>query len=94
MAERNSKAAGKAVFGFGAGAVFWLWAAAAQAESLSEQANQFMIAIGMITPLHNLVDYYTHIKGIEYLICVAFFFIFPVFYMYVNKDKKRAAVKS
>jgi len=32
-----------------------------------------------------LDDYYTHIKGIEYLICVAFFVAFPVFFKYVNK---------
>ena len=44
-----------------------------------------MVAIGMVKPLHTLVDYYTHIKGIEYLICVAFFVAFPVFFKYVNK---------
>jgi hypothetical protein len=43
--------------------------------------------------LHTLVDYYTHIKGIEYLICVAFLVAFPAFYVYVNKEKKQAKVK-
>jgi hypothetical protein len=52
-----------------------------------------MVATGMVTPLHTLVDYYTHIKGIEYLICVAFFVAFPVFFTYVNKEKKEAKVK-
>ena len=48
--------------------------------------NQYMISIGVIKPLHTMVDYYTHIKGIEYLICVLFFIAFPVFFKYVNKD--------
>jgi hypothetical protein len=52
-----------------------------------------MTATGMVKPLHTLVDYYTHIKGIEYLICVAFFVAFPVFFKYVNKaPKKRVQV--
>ena len=49
-----------------------------------------MVATGMITPLHNLVDYYTHIKGIEYLICVAFFVAFPVFYKSLSRQKGSA----
>jgi hypothetical protein len=52
-----------------------------------------MVATGMVTPLHTLVDYYTHIKGIEYLICVAFFVAFPAFYIYVNKEKKQVKVE-
>lgn len=69
-----------------------LWVAAALTSALSnvgwsvsELAGQYMVASGMIKPLHTLVDYYTHIKGIEYLICVAFFVAFPVFFKYVNK---------
>jgi hypothetical protein len=97
MAEQSNKIAGKVVLGFGA--LFGLWAMAAfvgglnQAGSLSALAQQYMIATGMITPLHTLVDYYTHIKGIEYLICVAFFVAFPAFYVYVNKEKKQAKIK-
>ena len=93
MAKQNTNVAGKVVLGFGA--VIGLWAIAAligglnQAGSIGELARQYMVATGMITPLHTLVDYYTHIKGIEYLICVAFFVAFPAFYVYVNKEKKR-----
>ena len=96
--EKNNNTAGKVVLGFGA--LIGLWATAAligglgQAGSISELARQYMTAIGMITPLHTLVDYYTHIKGIEYLICVAFFVAFPVFYTYVNKEKKQVEVKA
>ena len=60
--------------------------------SVSELARQYMIATGMIKPLYTLVDYYTHIKGIKYLICVAFFVAFPAFYQYVNKEQKECPV--
>ncbi|NOQ47520.1 MAG: hypothetical protein GQ559_12820 [Desulfobulbaceae bacterium] len=98
MAEKNNKMAGRIVLGFGA--VIGLWAVAAmisginQAGSVTELARQYMVATGMIKPLHTLVDYYTHIKGIEYLICVSFFVAFPIFYTYVNKEKKKVTVKN
>ena len=97
MANKANNIAGKVVLGFGA--VIGLWATAAlvgglsQVGSVSELLRQYMVATGMVTPLHTLVDYYTHIKGIEYLICVAFFVAFPVFFTYVNKEKKVAKVK-
>ena len=98
MAEHNNKVAGRVVLGFGA--LIGIWATAAmigglsQAGSMSELVRQYMVATGMVTPLHTLVDYYTHIKGIEYLICVAFFVAFPAFYTYVNKEKKEVKVKA
>ena len=97
MAAQNNNTAGKVVVAFGA--LIGLWATAAlvgglsQAGSVGELVRQYMTATGMITPLHTLVDYYTHIKGIEYLICVAFFVAFPVFYTYVNKEAKDAKVQ-
>ena len=98
MAEQNNKVAGRVVLGFGA--LIGLWATAAmigglsQAGSMSELVRQYMVATGMVTPLHTLVDYYTHIKGIEYLICVAFFVAFPAFYTYVNKESKEVKIKA
>jgi len=97
MAAQNNKTAGRVILGFGA--LIGLWATAAlvgglhSAGSASELARQYMVATGMVTPLHTLVDYYTHIKGIEYLICVAFFVAFPTFYVYVNKEKKQVKVE-
>ncbi len=94
---KQTNTAGKVVLGFGA--LIGLWATAAligglgQAGSITELVSQYMVATGMITPLHTLVDYYTHIKGIEYLICVAFFVAFPVFFTYVNKEKKTDKVQ-
>lgn len=39
--------------------------------------------IGNVTEVFTLVDYYSYIKGVEYLICVAFFCTFPMFYRYI-----------
>ena len=95
MKENTSKKAGWILLA--AGSAMCLWVAAALTSALSasgwsvnELAGQYMVAIGMVKPLHTLVDYYTHIKGIEYLICVAFFVAFPVFFKYVNKTPRTA----
>ncbi|HBA87062.1 MAG TPA: hypothetical protein DCZ75_03475 [Geobacter sp.] len=42
-------------------------------------------AIGQIKEVFTLVDFYQYIKGVEYLICVAFFIGFPMFYRYLHK---------
>ena len=78
----------------GFGALIGLWSVVAFTSALysangnlAEVIRGYMVATGMITPLHNLVDYYTHIKGVEYLICVVFFVAFPIFYRGLNDDK-------
>jgi hypothetical protein len=83
----------------GFGALVGLWVSAAFVGALhqanwqfGELARQYMLATGMMKPLHTLVDYYSHIKGIEYLICVAFFVAFPAFFKYVNKEKRTVSV--
>jgi hypothetical protein len=40
--------------------------------------------IGEFQTVYTMVDYYTYIKTVEYLICVGFFIAFPMFYKYVN----------
>lgn len=42
-------------------------------------------SIGQMKEVFTLVDYYQYIKGLEYLICVAFFVGFPMFYKYLVK---------
>lgn len=42
--------------------------------------------IGSVSEVFTLVDYYSYIKGVEYLICVAFFCTFPMFYRYINTE--------
>ena len=98
-AEKNrSKATGRILLAVGAIITLWVGAALTSALasvgwSISTLAGEYMKAIGMVKPLHTLVDYYTHIKGIEYLICVAFFVAFPVFFKYVDKAPKRVKAK-
>lgn len=82
------------------GTLVVLWATAAFVGALHQAnwqvgalARQYMLATGMLAPLHTLVDFYSHIKGIEYLICVAFFVAFPLFFKYVNKEKRPVTVR-
>lgn len=67
--------------------IIGLWAIAAIVSGLSsvgwsvpEMGRQFLVATGNLKEYETLVDYYTHIKGVEYLIAAAFFVVFPVFY--------------
>ena len=83
----------------GFGALVGLWVSAAFVGALhqanwqfGELARQYMLATGMMKPLHTLVDFYTHNKGVEYLICVAFFVAFPLFFKYVNKEQPKVTV--
>jgi len=47
--------------------------------------SQILDNIVEVKNVYTLVDFYQYIKGIEYLICVAFFIAFPMFYKYVNE---------
>jgi len=85
----------------GIGAAIGIWAMTALTFSLSqsgwsvaELARQYMVSVGAIGEYETLVDFYTHIKGIEYIICVAFFAAFPAFFKYVNNAKAPLTVKS
>ena len=78
----------------GAGAVFGIWALTAFVSllaqldwSLGEVLRQYMVATGALAEQETLVDYYTHIKGFEYIIAVAFLGLYPVFYKFVNRTK-------
>jgi hypothetical protein len=95
MAVNKAKTAVIVLLVAGSAMCLWVGAAlvsalAATGWSVSILVGQYMTAIGMVKPLHTLVDYYTHIKGIEYLLCVAFFVAFPVFYKFVNKAPSKA----
>jgi ABC-type bacteriocin/lantibiotic exporter with double-glycine peptidase domain len=97
MKTSNSKTASRILLGIGSIMCLWVGAAITSALSqanwsISALAGQYMVATGMIKPLHTMVDFYTHIKGIEYLICVAFFVAFAAFYNYVNKGQKKVPI--
>ena len=95
--NKNSKRVSTIMLGVAGLTGLWVSAALIGARhqanwQVGELARQYMAATGMITPLHTLVDFYTHIKGVEYLICVAFFVAFPLFFKYVNKEPQRVSV--
>lgn len=75
------------------GLVVGLWSVSAVVAGLAqvnwqlgELLRQYMTAVGMIQEFHTFVDFYTHIKGIEYIICLAFLVSFPAFFKMLNKS--------
>lgn len=95
--EFSSSILSSIIFGFGGLILLWSgWALTSALQALNwdvvELSRQYMLTTGMMKPLRTLVDFYSHIKGIEYLICVAFFVVFPVFFKYVNKEKRPVKV--
>lgn len=50
--------------------------------------NQLLASVGEIKEVFTMVDYYQYIKSVEYLICVAFFVGFPMFYRCINKREE------
>ena len=51
-------------------------------------------SVGEVREVFTLVDYYTYIKSMEYLICIAFFVGFPMFYRYINKKEESSTTNS
>lgn len=83
------------------GTVISIWSAAAVLSGLaqvnwqvSELLRQYLIAVGLLQEFHTLSDFYTHIKGVEYIIAVLFLGGFPVFYTYLNRTKGEIVSKT
>ncbi|MDO3377388.1 hypothetical protein [Geoalkalibacter halelectricus] len=56
--------------------------------------EQIFQSVGEVTQVYTLVDFYTYIKGMEYLICVGFFIGFHSFYKFViNPEEKRDSIR-
>lgn len=53
---------------------------------MNELLGQFFESIGELKEVYTLVDFYQYIKGVEYLICVAFFIAFVKFFKYINSS--------
>jgi len=51
-----------------------------------DMLHNFFQSIGEVKSVFTLVDFYQYIKGVEYLICVAFFIAFPMFYRYIHRS--------
>jgi len=45
-------------------------------------------SIGEVQEVFTQVDFYQYIKTVEYLICVAFFVGFPMFYRYIHGNNE------
>ena len=50
-------------------------------------------SVGEMREVFTMVDFYQYIKGVEYLICVAFFVGFPMFYRYINSKEEASSPK-
>lgn len=79
----------------GAAGALGLWVVAAMTFALArvdwqvgELARQYLVSVGLIQDFETLVDFYTHIKGVEYLICLAFLGSFPAYFKYLNRAKE------
>jgi len=79
----------------GSAVAIGLWVAAAMTFALakadwqvSELARQYLVSVGLIQDFETLVDFYTHIKGVEYIICLAFLGSFPAYFKYLNRSKE------
>ena len=57
-----------------------------------ELFRQYLVSIGLIQDYETMVDFYTHIKGVEYIICVAFLGAFPAYFKFLNREKKPPAI--
>ena len=100
MSQDENIRTGMTVFKFVSiflGSLMALWSSAAILTGLSqvnwqvsELLRQYLIAVGLMQDFHTLSDFYTHIKGVEYIIAVMFLGAFPAFYAYLNKTAEAA----
>lgn len=44
----------------------------------------FFMNVGYVKQIYTTVDYYTYIKGLEYLLCLLLFTVFPMFFRYIH----------
>lgn len=51
-----------------------------------EALNNFFQSVGTVKEVYTQVDFYTYIKSVEYMICVAFFIGFPILYRRLNRE--------
>lgn len=101
---KSAKANSKRVIWNGAiffGTIISIWSSAAFLSGLaqanwqfSELLRNYLIAVGLMKEFQTLSDFYTHIKGIEYIIAVLFLGAFPVYYSYLNRTKGRLVAKT
>ena len=52
-----------------------------------ESLASFFSSVGTVKEVYTQVDFYTYIKSVEYMICVAFFIAFPMLYRHIHREK-------
>ena len=52
-----------------------------------EALANFFQTVGKVQEVHTQVDFYTYIKSVEYMICVAFFIGFPMLYKHLHRSE-------
>lgn len=55
---------------------------------MSEMLQKLFGSVGEVSEVVTLVDFYQYIKGVEYLICIGFFILFPMYYRYIHNNSK------
>lgn len=53
-----------------------------------EAIADFFRSVGTVQEVYTQVDFYTYIKSVEYMICVAFFIGFPILYRCLHRSGK------
>lgn len=53
-----------------------------------EALNNFFQSVGTVKQVYTQVDFYTYIKSVEYMICVAFFIGFPILYRHLHREPR------
>lgn len=83
------------------GTIISIWSVAAFLSGLaqvnwqiSELLRQYLITVGLLQEFHTLSDFYTHIKGVEYIIALMFLGIFPAYYIYLNRSKGKIVAET
>jgi len=54
-----------------------------------ESLANFFQSVGTVREVYTQVDFYTYIKSVEYMICVAFFIAFPMLYRHLHRKRDR-----
>jgi hypothetical protein len=103
MSKKENTPKSMTVFKFSSiflGSLITIWSSAAVLSGLaqvnwqvSELLRQYLVAVGLMQEFHTLSDFYTHIKGVEYIIAVMFLGAFPAFYAYLNKQPEGVAAE-
>ena len=82
------------------GSLITIWSSAAILSGLSqvnwqvsELMRQYLISAGLMQEFHTMSDFYTHIKGVEYIVAVMFLGAFPAFFAYLNKQAEETAAE-